>query len=349
MRLGLVVNDIEGEYPGYTTTHLAMEAVRRGHEVWYIPLADLELRDDDRLYAKVRIPPPGDYRFGKVFLAALTGPKATIGWRDLGALDILWLRNDPSQDVERRPWARMAGIDFGRLAVRNGLLVLSDPEGLARGINKLYLQYFPERVRPKTVVTRDPQEALRFIQSQGGYAILKPLSGSGGRSVFLVRPVDGPNVHQMMEAVARDGYMIVQEFLPNAHEGDTRLFMLNGRPLVVDGHYAAVRRKRREGDEDIRSNLTAGGVSVKAEVTEEMLEIAELVGPQLVADGIYFAGLDIIGGKLTEINVQSPGALVGADRLEGVSFTAAIIDDLERKLAWRAAHPEADNRTLACA
>ncbi len=349
MRIVFVVNDIAWEYPGYTTTHLAMEALRRGHEVWYVSLADLEMREDDHLYAKVHIPPPGDYRHGKVFLAALTGAKATVGWRDLNGVDILWLRNDPSLDVERRPWARMAGIDFGRLAVRNGILVLSDPEGLARGINKLYLQYFPEAVRPRTVVTRDPAEALRFIQAQGGYAILKPLSGSGGRSVFLVRPVDGPNIHQMMEAVARDGYMIVQEFLPNAHEGDTRLFMLNGRPLVVEGRYAAVHRRRREGDEDIRSNLTAGGVSVKATVTKEMLAIAEQVGPQLVADGIYFAGLDIIGGKLTEINVQSPGALVGADQLEGVSFTGAIIEDLERKLAWRAAHPGADNRTLACA
>src|SRR5690606_31609580 len=134
--------------------------------------------------------------------------------------------------------------------------------------------------------------------------VLKPLQGSGGASVFLVRPDDIPNINQMIDAVSRDGYVIAQEYLPAATEGDMRLFMMNGRPLRVKGKYAAFRRIRSGGD--MRSNGHAGGKLAEAEVTDTALRMAEIVRPKLVQDGMFLVGLDVVGDKLMEINVFSP-------------------------------------------
>jgi len=350
MRIGFIVNDLFTEKVGYTTTQLAMVAARQGHEVWYIDVADLVSRPDDRLYAHaVRVPEDG-HRKREVFLQKLW-QAARAGREEIGLrrLDVLLPRNDPAQDALRRPWARAASVDFGRLAVREGILVLNDPEGLALGLNKLYLEYFPESVRPRTLVTRDRTEAKDFIAAQGGYAVLKPLSGSGGHNVFLVQPHDTPNINQMIEAVSLEGYCIVQEYLPDAIHGDTRLFMLNGEPFRYRGKYAAVHRRRRTGDADIRSNLTAGAIAVPAEMTPAMLEMAERIGPRLKQDGIFFAGVDVVGDRIMEINVQSPGGLIDAEKFEGVSFSTAFLEAIERKLAWRLEHPGAGNRELATA
>ena len=348
MRIGIIVNDIFEERFGYTTTQLAMVAARQGHAVFYLDVGDLVLRPDDHVYAHVVPVPVRAHRKRRAFLEAVwaVAREGRIEMA-LSELDVLLPRNDPSLDVFTRPWARSAAIDFGRLAVRDGVLVLNDPDGLALGLNKLYLEYFPEAVRPRTLVTRDKSEIKDFIAAQGGYAVLKPLAGSGGRNVFLVRPHDTPNVNQMIEAVTRDGFCIAQQYLPDAIHGDTRLFLLNGRPFEVKGRIAAIHRQRRTGDADIRSNLTAGGIARPAEVTPAMLELAEAMRPRLEQDGIFFAGLDIVGDKVMEVNVQSPGGLIAAEDFEGVSFSTAILAAIEHKLAWRREHPEATNRDLA--
>ena len=352
MRIGIITNDVFDEKFGYTTTQLAMAAVRHGHEVWYIDVGDLASRPDDHLYAHAVPVPRRAHRKRRLFLEEIweiaRQGRETISLKDL---DVLLPRNDPSLDVFARPWAHTVSIDFGRLAVRDGILVLNDPDGLDLGLNKLYMEYFPEAVRPRTLVTRDKEEIKEFIAEQQGYAVLKPLSGSGGRSVFLVLPEFLPNVNQMIEAVSRDGYCIAQEYLPDAINGDTRLFMLNGRPFEYKGRIAAIHRQRRAGDADIRSNMTAGGIARPAEITPVMLEIAEQMRPRLVQDGIFFAGLDIVGDKVMEVNVQSPGGLISAEIFEEVPFTNAMLEAMERKLAWRREHPETPNRelaTLAC-
>jgi len=336
MRIGIIVNDIATEYPGYTTTHIAMTAVNQGHEVCYFNVGDFALRPDDHVYAHALTVPQEKHRSPAKFLEHLRGKglknKTEI---DLHHLDILLLRNDPSQDAFTRPWARMAGINFANLAMRNNIIVLNDPFGLSLGLTKLYMEYFPEQVRPRTLVTRDKNEAKNFIASEGGYAVLKPLFGSGGHNVFLVRPHDTPNINQMLEAVAREGYVIVQEYLQDAVDGDTRLFLMNGEPLRCKGKIAAIHRKRKTGDADIRSNMSAGAIAVQADVTDRMLELAELVRPRLIQDGIFFAGLDIVGEKILEINTESPGGIGSAEKFEGVPFTSEIILAIERKVARR--------------
>ncbi|CAN5850954.1 hypothetical protein BH11MYX2_BH11MYX2_07180 [soil metagenome] len=151
--------------------------------------------------------------------------------------------------------------------------------------------------------------------------------------MFVVRQNSKGNLNQIIEAVTRDGYAIAQEYLPDAKNGDVRLFLMNGEPLVVDGRYCAFRRISAKGD--VRSNLHAGGKLAKAKVTDDMLELAEVVRPKLIQDGMFLVGLDIVGKKLMEINVFSPGGLGSAQKFEKVDFTRAVIAELERKVSAR--------------
>jgi glutathione synthase len=335
MKIGILVNDIPSEWADYTTTHLAMAATNLGHEVWYMGVGDLALDTDDKCYARARRVANKQYRSGSTYLDALNGLQAHHQRIGLVELDVLLLRNDPANDVNTRPWARLVGINFGRLAASDGVMVLNDPNGLSHAVNKMYLQCFPEEVRPKALITRDRNEIKDFIEAHSGWGILKPLAGSGGRNVFLLRPDEGPNLNQMIDAVATEGYIIAEEYLPEARHGDTRMFLMNGKPLTVKGHYASFRRVRRAGDSDMRSNMTAGAVAEKAIVTEQMLQLAELVRPKLVEDGMFLVGLDIVGDKLLEINVFSPGGLAGLEKLEGVNFSREVIHAVENKVEQR--------------
>jgi len=333
MKIGFVVNDVMTELVDYTTTHLALEAVRRGHEVWYIGLSDFTYDPDEMVHADARKPAGQFYESAAALLDDLQSHRALRARITVDTMDILMLRNDPSQDLQSRPWARLASINFGRLALRHGVIVLNNPDGLYHAVNKTYLQYFPKSVRPRSLITRHKEEIKSFANSEGGTIVLKPLAGSGGRNVFLLRPEDAPNVNQMIEAVLRDGYIIAQEYLPDALDGDTRVFLMNGRILEYQGKIAAVHRRRPTGD--MRSNLSAGGSRSVAEVTDAMIHLAETVGPRLIEDGIFLAGLDIVKDKLMEINVFSPGALYGASQLNEVNFMEPVIVALEHKLEIR--------------
>ncbi|MGI9335810.1 MAG: glutathione synthase [Gammaproteobacteria bacterium] len=332
MQLVFTVNDIATEQVGYTTTHLAMAAARRGHDVKYVTVSDFALGPDDCTRAHARWAPARRYRSAAAYLAALRASDAERRRIDLDDIDVLMLRNDPATDALERPWARLAGVNFGRLALRHGVLVLNHPAGLMAALTKLYLQYFPREIRPRTMVSRSPADIKSFIASERGRAVLKPLFGSGGRNVFLVRPEDGPNVNQMIEAVSRDGYVIAQAYVAQAAEGDTRVFLLNGQPLMRDGHVAAVHRVRELDEYDMRSNISAGAQAVKATITPAVTRIIESVRPQLAHDGMFLVGLDIAGDKLIEINVFSPGALPAAEAFEGVNFSETVIQALEKKV-----------------
>ncbi len=332
MKVGFVVNDIQTEEPGYTTTRLAMAAINRGHEAWVIGAGDFAYDSDELVRARARRAPKAQYKSSDNYLGDLRGRKARLERITVDDLDVLLLRNDPSADQAQRSWAQQAGIIFGRVAMRRGLVVLNDPNGLAKAMNKMYFQLFPEEVRPRTIITRDRDEVKDFWKAEGGQIVLKPLQGSGGQSVFLVRKGDGSNLNQMVDAVSRDGYVIAQEYLPAAEEGDTRLFLMNGQPLRYRGKYAAFRRLR-SGD-DMRSNIHAGGKLGAAEITDRHLRIAEIVRPKVVLDGMFLVGLDIVGDKLMEINVFSPGGLGSAQRFEKVNFAHAVIEALEKKVSY---------------
>jgi glutathione synthase len=346
MKIGFCVNNLLTEDPRYTTTGLAMAASRMGHESWYINVGDFAYDQDEAIHAHARRVANSNHRSGETYLRDLWGKEAIRDYINVSGLDVLLLRNDPAEDFHTRPWARLAGINFGRFAASNGVLVLNDPEGLANAVNKLYLQQFPQAVRPRSLITRDRDQIKAFARAEGGTIVLKPLSGSGGRNVFLLRSEDAPNMNQIIEAVSRDGYIIAQQHLPEAVNGDTRLFLLNGEPLQYKGRIAAIRRVRANGD--MRSNITAGAMAAPAEINDRMLEIAEIISPRLKQDGMFFVGLDIVGDKLMEINVFSPGGLDSAEAFEQVNFSKAIIKDIERKVesGRHSPHP-VSNRELA--
>ena len=332
MRIGIVINDIATEQPNYTTMRLGMTATNMGHEAWIMDVGDISYHADERIHARGRAASGQNYRNKEAYFAGLTGKSAKVETITVDDLDVLLLRNNPSEDAVRRPWAQSSGVLFGRTAMRHGLIVLNDPNGLSKATNKMYLELFPEEVRPRTVITRDRDLIKQFAQDEGGNIVLKPLQGSGGDGVFLVRPDDMSNLNQMIDAVSRDGYVIAQEYLPAAAEGDTRLFIMNGQPLRHRGKYAAFRRVRTGGD--MRSNIHAGGKLRQATVDDVALRLAEMVRPKLVQDGMFLVGLDIVGEKLMEINVFSPGGLGSAQTFEKVNFNAAVVESLERKVQY---------------
>jgi glutathione synthase len=329
VKVAFLVNDVATERPVYSTTRMAMEAVGRGHEVWYFDVGDFSHTQNDEVCAEARQAPQKRQRKPDSFLAAFQEAAPQPLRVAPEGLDVLVLRNDIAQDIER-PWAQWAGVLFGQLAARRGVIVVNDPYGLSQAMNKLYLLHFPPQVRPATLVTRQPEHVRGFIAERGGHAVLKPLLGSGGESVFMVHPNEDSNVNQIIDVICRDGYLVAQEYLPAAEHGDVRMLLLNGRPLEVDGAYAAFRRLPQGSDP--RSNTSVGATEAPAQVDDTMLALAEAVRPKLQQDGMFFVGLDIAGDKLMEINVFSPGGLAGSQQFTGVDFTPAVIASLERKV-----------------
>ncbi|MEX1011487.1 MAG: glutathione synthetase [Balneolaceae bacterium] len=333
MRIALIINDIETESSDYTSVYLALKMHNQGHEVYFTGVADLVYYPDGHMGATAKRAPGKKYKTTKTYLQAIQGDNAKMEKVKANDLDVLMLRNDPASESVGRGWAKNAAMIFGQLALRQGVIVLNDPNSLSEAVNKMYFQHFPESVRPRTLITRDPKEIHDFHEEQGGSIIVKPLQGSGGAGVFLVKEDDGVNLNQMIEAISRDGYVIAQEYLPKATEGDVRLFVVNGEALQWKGKYAALRRVNKKGD--IRSNMSAGGSAEKVKVDETMLEIVDIIRPKLVLDGMFMVGLDIVGDKLMEINVFSPGGLQGTSEFEGVDFSIPVIHAIENKVQYR--------------
>lgn len=328
MQIGFVVNVMDSGESGQTTYRLAAACADAGDQVWILSGGNFAFDSDDCIRALARTVPAGSYPDSAKFLKALNGPNRLEDWITVDDLDVLLLRNNPSVQT---PWAQLAPIHFGRQAMDAGVVVLNHPDGLSRAMNKMYLQDFPEAVRPRTLITRSTDRIKKFAAEQGT-VVLKPLQGSGGSGVFLLRPGDHENINQIIQAVARDGYVVAQEYLAAAADGDTRLFLMNGVPLQHNGRYAAFRRIR--SGEDLRSNIHAGGKLRKAELTEQHFRLAEMVRPKLVEDGMFLVGLDIVGDRLMEINVFSPGGLGSAQKFEKVDFTQSVVNALRRKVDY---------------
>lgn len=347
MTIGFVVNDIHTERPGYATIFLAQRMHNLGHTVFLMGVGDLAYYPDGYMGATaVQADPKHKYKSPATYLDAIQGEKAIQVRVTAPDLDVLMLRNDPSAEGEGRAWAQNAGIIFGQLALRHGVIVLNDPTSLSDAVNKMYFQHFPEAVRPRTLITRDKEEIKQFFQEQKNNIILKPLQGSGGSGVFMVKKNDSTNLNQIVEAISRDGYVIAQEYLPQATEGDVRLFVVNGEALQHKGKYCALRRVGAK--DDIRSNLHAGGSAQSVKVDQTMLDLVELVRPKLIQDGMFMVGLDIVGNKLMEINVFSPGGLSDVSELEGVDFSTPIIEAIERKVHYKNTYgTQIDNKTVA--
>jgi glutathione synthase len=345
MKIGFLVNDVDTEVPAAATTVMAHAAAAMGHDVYMFGVGDLGYHSEGRVGAIGRPAPAGGGGSQAGFLEGVQGRDARRVPLTTEDLDVLYLRYNPNENVVGKPWEYDAGIVFGQIAVTQGLIVLSHPYTLSYAINKMYLEHFPPEIRPRTLITRSYEDIVDFHKKHRGRIVLKPLRGYGGQDVFLVKK-DADNLKQIVESITRASFVIAQEYLPEATEGDIRLFLFNGKPLVVDGKYAAVRRVNATGD--FRSNMSAGGKPAHAEITPRILEIAEILRPRLLADGIFDAGVDIVGEKLVEINAISAGGLNAASVLEGVNFGEAVVRLIERKVMHRRRYgQQLRNRALA--
>ena len=345
MLIAFFVNDMEREYAGYTTTVLAYEAASRGHRICYVTPSDFVLYPDDSLSVHGRFPPKRKHKDRDEFFDTLI-QKSKVEAVDMTEIDVLMLRNDPSIDAQANSWAMDVGILFGREAAKRGVIVVNDPDSLSKAINKLYFQSFPVAARAETLITKHSDDIKAFAKDHGGNIILKPLQGSGGSGVFKLDTKNASNLNQMIEAIGRDGYIIAQAYVPAAAKGDIRLFMMNGVPLRIGKKYAALRRV--QSADDIRSNIHAGGTAEAVEIGETELKVAEMIRPKLIADGMFLVGVDIVGDKILEVNVFSPGNLGSCSKLNGVDFAVPIIDSLESKVAIAKQYAQTfGNRQLA--
>ena len=345
MRIAFVLDDVGTENPVYTSVLVAFKMHNKGHEVFLTDVRKLAYYPSGHMGAHVKRAPKKNYKTQQEFLEDVKSDKA-ISEKILATdMDVLFIRNDPSAAPASEVWAQTPGAVFGQIAALDGVIVLNDPFTLSDSVNKMYFQQFPEIVRPKAIITRDIQEIKEFYKEQENKAmIVKPLQGSGGKGVFLINEDSAANMNSMIEADLRDGYVIAQEYIPEAAKGDIRLFMLNGKMMESDGKVAALHRFSKSGD--ARSNIHAGGSTKKAKITPLIREIAERVRPKLVQDGVFFAGLDIAGDKLLETNIFSPGGLGTAGDLAEADFGSVVMEAIERKVEYRRIYGSTVNNKL---
>jgi len=339
MRVLFVVNNPRSLRPTYTTTYLAVAAQRRGHEVAFISVDDFA--HEREVTGRIVMPAQGTARDPSLnwasMLASLKAPAALREDVRLAEFDVVLLRNNPhvgdGHSVRINP-----AIELGRRLKDAGVMVLNDPDGLRRAGSKMYLAGFPAAIRPRTLITCSANRVRAFLRELDGAAVIKPLFGFGGRNVFFVGRGETANLAQIISTVRGNGYIIVQEYVAAAARGDKRVLLLAGVPLETGGRVAVYRRLH--ASDDMRNNMHLGASRRACRLTQAERELCETIRPRLMADGLYFVGLDIAGNKILEINVFAPGGLHNMYELYGVDLADTAIADLERKFKLRGAYHE---------
>jgi glutathione synthase len=291
------------------TSFAIMEAAQaRGHRVDHCGIADLFVMGG-RVGARVRrARMRRDHSAPPITLA---GPEDVL----LENVDAVLMRKDPPFDSNYLWATQLLELARGRT------LLVNDPRALREANEKLYALHFLSCM-PDTLVTNDKDRIKAFIEEVGGRAVLKPLSGAGGDGVFLLKS-DDLNVNAIIETVTHVGKRVamVQRFLPDVVKGDKRILLLDGEAL---GAILRVPRK-----DDVRSNIHVGGSVVATDLDDDDRRIVQALAPRLRADGLVFVGLDVIGGRLTEVNVTSPTGIQQMSRLMNVNLSARVLDWLE--------------------
>ncbi|GAB2501737.1 glutathione synthase [Lysobacter humi (ex Lee et al. 2017)] len=295
-----------------STFAMLLEAQRRGHRLLYVAPGGLGIAHG-RATARV---------------ASLNVADNASGWFELGdashvelgAGHVVLMRKDPPVDEQYIHDTQILGI-----AQRAGALVVNDPQGLRDYNEKLAALLFPECC-PPTLVSRDPGELKRFV-GEHGQAVLKPLDGMGGRSIFRAQAGEA-NLNVILETLTDGGVRqtMAQRYIPEITDGDKRILLVDGVP--VDFCLARI----PQGDE-FRGNLAAGGRGEGRPLTEHDRWIAAQVGPEMKARGMVFVGLDVIGGYLTEVNVTSPTCIRELDAQFGLNIAGLLFDAIEARVA----------------
>lgn len=345
MKICFVLNDIENEKSG-TSVALMTMAHSRGHEVYATGVGDFNFHHETPISLNVtQVPSNTKTKSPDKYLEALKSKKARKKQIDCTDLDVLFIRNNPTEE-DGRQWAEQAGVAFGRMIQQQDVLVLNDAYALSHAfIDKLYFEELPQEIKPDSLITRDRDQLMDFWEKKDKKMVLKPLEGSGGQDVYLIDKHE-KNVNQIIDHLISQGYVIAQEYLPAVKDGDVRVLLLNGKIMEKDGKKAIIRRVAGEGE--FRSNFALGATADSSELTPEMQRIVDLTAPKLKRDGLFFVGLDIVKDKLIEINVLSPGGMEHFKDIGLPSFTDVVIEAIERKVEYKEIYKgQLSNRTLA--
>jgi glutathione synthase len=294
-----------------TTFAFQFEGQKRGHEQYHCEPQELFVE---------RTVPHATVRRVEVERAAVPFHLFEARTVPLGAFDVVFMRKDPPFDMAFFFATHLLG-----LVDPAATLVVNAPRGLREANEKLYALNFPDLI-PESLVTGDMTRLRAFLQELGGEMIVKPLDGCGGAGVLHVQREDR-NLNALLEMSTQNGGQLVmaQRYLPAARQGDKRLIVLDGEPL------GGVLRVPR--DDEHRGNIHVGGRVERSQVDERDREICRRMAPRLREDGLWFVGLDIIGGLVTEVNVTSPTGVQEIDRLDGACLEAQVLDFVESRAA----------------
>lgn len=327
MKIAFMMDPLHSIDPVWeTTSYLMYECNQRGHTVFFLEPHDLYVRTN-RLVARMRnITVKTGLSMNDYWRAAMECLKREeLIFENIVDIDALFLRKDP-------PLVHQTMEFLAPLS--DQIFMINSALGQMIANSKLYLLNFPE-ITPETHVSRDPGRLRKIIDEFGGAMVIKPLDRSRGEGVIKVSLKDRDNlnslihyyVHSFRPYPDRETVM-VQEYLKRVKsEGDVRILMLNGEIL------GAMRRIPAEGD--FRTNIHAGATPAKHEITASDRRICNAVAERLVRDGLYFVGLDLIGDKLVEINVVSPGGIPRINMLDGSKLEAKVIDFVEHMVNIR--------------
>ncbi|WP_350304613.1 glutathione synthase [Photorhabdus viridis] len=313
IKLGIVMDPISSiKIKKDTSFAMLLEAQRRGWELHYMEMSDLYLHQG-KAHARTRLlqvenNPQQWYQFDREQDLALE------------TLDVILMRKDPPFDTEY-----IYATYILERAEEKGTLIVNKPQSLRDCNEKLFTAWFPD-LTPDTLVTRNAAHLRTFHQKHGD-VIFKPLDGMGGASIFRLKK-DDPNVGVIIETLTEHGnrFCMAQNFLPSIKEGDKRILIVDGEPVPY-----CLARIPAQGE--TRGNLAAGGRGEARPLSESDWAIARAVAPTLKEKGLIFVGLDIIGDRLTEINVTSPTC---AREIEAafpdISITGMLMNAIEKRL-----------------
>jgi glutathione synthase len=312
LRVGIIMDPIESITP-YKDSSLAMllEAERREAEIHYFNQSDLKIVSGLALGRSRRLNVEDNrsrwWQFGEEQEIAL------------GDLDVILMRKDPPFDMEYIYTTYI--LDR---AARAGALIMNDPEALRNMNEQVFTAWFPDCV-PATLITRSMDEMRAFL-AEHRHVVVKPLGGMGGRSIFVIRQGD-KNANVVFETLTDYGqqFAMAQMYIPEISLGDKRILLFDGEPVP----YALARIPSAD---DNRGNLVMGAVGKGQPLSDRDREICDRVGPALRDGGVIFAGIDVIGDYLTEINVTSPTGMREIDEQFDLNTAGLMFDAIERRL-----------------
>lgn len=319
MKFAFIIDPLSKLDPGHDTSVALMEAAQAlGHEVWVTQAEKLSVVNSQAwaLLEQVQLT-PAELVEGRWVVSEEWYAVSEAVLRSLDEMDAVFMRTDPPVTV---PYLYATYIlDYIN---PDKTLVINTPAGIRMANEKMYALQF-KAVIPDTIVSQDKSVIRKFVEQKGA-AVLKPLGGKAGEGILFLEPGDR-NLNSLVEVSTKQGRepVMVQSYLPAAKDGDKRIILLNGQPI------GAV--NRIPTGNEFRGNMAVGGRVAQTEITEQEHLLCAQVSPTLQKDGLYFVGIDVIGGYLTEVNVTSPTGIREIDRLDNTRLGEQVIKWVEKQ------------------